>query len=529
MFLYRDEYYRGSLTDNECELLLQIVQAKSVGVLKNIIKNTPDHVVMMMQKDLTQFKKEGNSSVLNGYEISEQGTLTDAQTVGVAFLYHAKSALLGDEVGLGKTVQVAGLLNLLKEEKKVREEEFSFCFLTEKSNVPQIQEKLIKFTGDYVYRLDSAERKEVEKYFSLKKLYNVGVVAPHSLLNSGVFMKEMLNRPFDIIIVDESSVLKNNQSEIYKNTKEIFNFVDRKVLLNATPVETNLRDIYNQLALLDKGYLPKVTDFNKQFVKFKKTFYGFQPSGYKNVEFFKKAISLRYLARTRKDLGADYENNTYKMIVVPLSEQQKELMRKSSLKQMINDYPSGVDRNIPFNIQTTPKLDALYYLLENEIDVNSQVLIYCRFIEAQEALKEHLESMGFRVGLLNGRSSLSERDKVVKDFNEGNFEILITNVLRGLDLRYCDNCILYTIDPNPQKMVQFEGRITRDLDIKYKNVYMLVSMGREKDFVENELKLRVKMSKEVVNQGNSMVIQSILEGDNKIYFERVQQDGSSST
>lgn len=528
MLLYKDEYYKGSLSDAECDMILNIKESKIISHIKNVIKNTPSHILMLMQQNLENFKKTKDVMSLKDYNVQEQGVLTDAQTIGVAFLYYAKSALLGDEVGLGKTVQVAGLLNILKEEYKSKGLDFSYCFLTEKSNVPQIQEKLMKFTGDYVYRLDSAERKEVERYFELKNIKNLGLVAPHSLLNSGVMMKEILNKPFDIIIVDESSVLKNSTSEIYKNTKEIFNFVDRKVLLNATPVETNLRDIYNQLALLDKGYLPKVTDFNKQFIKFKKTFYGFQPSGYKNVDFFKKAIGLRYLARTRRDLGAEYKGNTYKVVVVPLSSVQKELHRKSSLKQMINDFPSGVDRFVPFTPETTPKLDALYYLLEEEVDVNNQVLIYCRFVEAQESLRQNLESLGYRVGILNGKSKLNIREQVVKDFNEGNFEILITNVLKGLDLRYCDTCILYTIDPNPQKMVQFEGRITRDLDIRYKNVYLIVSMGREKDFIDNELKLRVMMSKDVVNQGNSMVIQSILDEGSKVFFERVQLDESKN-
>lgn len=522
---YKGKYYQGNLTDEQAEAILTLISDYDcVTSLRHVIKDVPEHIITDIKNDAEAYEREHGS--LEGFskDYSKDigvGTLRDAQTIGVAFMYYAGSALLGDEVGLGKTVQIAGLCNVLKKDFENRGKEFRYCFLTEKSSVGQIRDKMIRFTGEYVGLLESGEKSVVEKYLERnkdKRYYSI--VGAHSLLNNPLFLTDCAKRPFDLIIIDESSILKNTSSEIYKNCKALFKYHNRKILLNATPVEIEIREMYNQLDLLDPDYMPSVTEFNRQFQKYKKGLFGFQPAGYKNEEVFKEAIKLRYLARTRADLGAKYTENTYKTILVPLSKEQKELNRKTTLKQMVSDYPTGVDRNVPFNELTTPKLAVLFHLLENEIDVfTSQALIYCRFVDAQIKMKEMLEEKGYRTVILNGRSKAKERDSVVKAFNEGHYDIMITNVLRGLDLKNCDTCILYTIDPNPQKMVQFEGRITRDFNIEYKSVYLLVSMGKEKKFVEKELKLRVEASAAFSKTGKSMVLEAINSDGNKEMFD----------
>ena len=93
---------------------------------------------------------------------------------GVAFMYFAKSALLGDEVGLGKTVQCAGLVNVIANEFKKRGSEFRFCFLTEKSSIDQIRKKMVQFTGRYVKMLESGEQAVVKKYIkSFEKNFSI--------------------------------------------------------------------------------------------------------------------------------------------------------------------------------------------------------------------------------------------------------------------------------------------------------------------------------------------------------------------
>lgn len=520
---YAGKYLQGSLADNTCAALLNLIENTSVITgLKHCIKDLPAYEISDIIRDYETYEKENGTVVgFNKQYPFNVGELRDTQTIGVAFMYLAKSALLGDEVGLGKTVQCAGLVNLLKDEYKKRGSEFRFCFLTEKSSINQIRNKMIQFTGEYVGMLESGEQKIVKKYLkSYEKGNHSSIVGGHSLLNSSEFLIHTSKNPFDLFIIDESSVIKNTSSDIFKNTKALLKFHERKVLLNATPLEQSALEFYNQLDLLDDTFLPSMQEFKRRYCVMKRGVFGYDDiAGYKNVDEFKQAVAFRYLARTRESLGATYVDNSYKTILVPLSPEQKRLIKKTSLYSMVHDYPPGVDRTIEFNTKTTPKAAALLYVL-SKIDVASgKALIYCRFVDCQAKLKELLEENGYRVAILNGTTKVKEKNAILDKFLSNAYDILITNIQRGLDLNNCDNCIMYTIDPNPQKMVQFEGRMTREFNVMYKSLFLLVSMGKEKKFVEEKLKLRVDASDAFTVQGRSMTVTALKEKDNIEKFE----------
>ena len=515
---FKGKYLQGSLSDKSCQALLNLIEGvEEIEGLKHCIQNLPSHLVQDIINDYENYEKEHGTMV--GFKKSYKpviGELRPAQTVGVAFMYLAKSALLGDEVGLGKTVQCAGLCNLIADEFRKRGSNFRFCFLTEKSSINQIRNKMIQFTGQYVRMLESGEAGVVKKYLkSYENGNRCSIVGSHSLLNSSEFLIHTSHHPFDLFIIDESSIIKNTTSDVFKNTKAILKYHERKILLNATPLEQNVLEFYNQLNLLDNDFLPTLAEFKRRYCVMKQGVFGFDEiAGYKNTEEFKQATAFRYLARTRASLGAEYVDNSYKTILVPLSDAQKRLIKKTSLYAMVHDYPPGVDRTIEFNPENVPKAGALLSVL-NSIDVSTgKALVYCKFVDCQLKLKELLEEYGYRTAILNGSTKVKERNETIDKFLNNGYDVLITNIQRGLDLNNCDNCILYTIDPNPQKMVQFEGRMTRDFNVKYKSLYLLVCMGKEKKFVEETLKLRVDAAEDFAIQGKSMTVAALQKREN---------------
>jgi len=522
---YLGKYLQGSLNDNIASALVKLISdCDVVESLQHIIKDVPSHIVTDIINDVEAYEKANKTVKGFNKDYSSHfrvGTLRDMQTVGVAFMYYAGSALLGDEVGLGKTVQIAGLCNLLKAENNGKGKPFRFCFLTEKTSIDQIRKKMMQFTGEYVCMLESGEQSVVERYI---KNYENGnrysIVGGHSLLNSSEFLIHTAKNPFDLIIIDESSIIKNTSSDIFKNTKALFKYHDRKILLNATPLEQSAEEFYNQLDLLDNTFLPTRETFRSRYCVLKRGVFGFEIAGYKNTDEFKEAISLRYLARTRVGLGAKYEGNQYKILLIPQSPEQKRIMKKTTLYQMVNDYPTGVDKHIPFNPETTPKVAALLDIL-SKIDVSTEkALVYCRYKECQNALKDILDSYDYRVSIINGESKIKDRNEIINKFLTDGYDIIITNVQKGLDLNNCDNVIMYTIDANPQKMVQFEGRMTREFDVIDKSLYMLVSMGREKKFVEETLKMRVDASSAFASTGNSMTMDALTNRTNIEVFKK---------
>ncbi len=59
--------------------------------------------------------------------------------------------------------------------------------------------------------------------------------------------------PFDMVVIDESSSFKSNQSQRWKALRKIIPYVDRLVELTGTPTSNGLLDLFAQVYLLDVG------------------------------------------------------------------------------------------------------------------------------------------------------------------------------------------------------------------------------------------------------------------------------------
>lgn len=516
---YQGKYYQGSLSDANAGAVLNLIQNVSVvSDLKHQITNLPYHAIRQLielyeREELANGFVKENTFPLDKSQYT--GTLRDEQTVGVAFMYLNGSCLLGDEVGLGKTVQVAGFMNIVRQQYASQGKHFSVLFLSEKTSVEQIRSKLIQFTGEYVGLLPSGEHDVMQRFANSREAgSDYSVVATHAAINSNIFLDSIAKHPFDVLIVDETAILRNKSTSTYYNAKALGSLFKYRIALNATPVEITSLDIFNQLDFVDPTLLPTRTEFEATFCK--KQVVNMHKSdiiGYKNEDVFRTAISLRYLARTRADLGGTYQDNEYKIVVAPLSEQQKRLMKKTSLHQLCADYPTGVSMRVPFNADTCGKVKILLELLQECNAKESSALVYCKYKECQAALRDILAQAGYSVAVINGEISGKKRAQIIDEASAGLYDIVLTNIFRAYDLPSFMTCIFYTVDPNPQNMVQFEGRITRDVDVIGKKVYLIFTEGVEMDTLK-KLQSRISASRAFTTTGRSLVSDAIVNRDN---------------
>ena len=512
-------YYKGSLkgaylNDKDCEILDNLIEvSKNNGCVKDLKK---------VIYNLTNDEVEQVKSARNSYFIDKKvGELRDEQTVGVAFMFFAKRLVLGDSVGLGKTVQICGLCNLITQMKEKQGTTFRFLYLTEKNLLEQTRNEMIKFTGEYVDIL-RGEKKYVKQFAEDNEselLYSV--VGSHSLINSVEFQEYMRTykalygcNPFDALIVDESAVIGNMATKTYSNGKYLADDFDWVVVINATPFENNLRSFYAQLNFCDETLLPTKTVFQNLYEEKSYSHFGGYPKfngKYKNAHIFREQVKYRYLARTRKQLGAVMKDCTAKIIECGVSSIQRELLKKTSMPQMVYDCPSYFDDTLVMDRRTTPKIGSLLDLINGEFKNESTILVYCRYKEAQRGIEEALREEGITHETLNGDTTFEDKNSIVSRFKMGDFRVLITNIQKGLNFGNCNVCIFYSYDPNPNKMVQFEGRTTRSKDIIGKHCRVLVTKGKERNKFEKELKERAKGSDAFAGSDYSCILSLLLD------------------
>ena len=518
---YYNGSYQGSLTEEQCAALDYYIDLNnrkgSEDQLTHCIKEMSNEEASKLIYDYETFGVPTRE-----YKIPI-GTLRDYQTLGVAFAFHAGNYINGDSVGMGKTVETAGFYNVMTKYYESLSLQYRMLVLTEKNIVNQFRFDMVKFTGQFFRRIPNAESREVSDFILNNPVdlpLKASVVATHALIKSNEFIawleqcRQNDNFPFHTLVVDESSILGGKSTNlIVKAFKLLSKYFKKIIFLNATPFESHLEIFYNQLNLLDPKLLPVKTAFQKEYCVMKwQGAYKVPTKKYKNTDKFKSLIKYHYFARTRKDRGAQMNNCKGGIIMSDLSPVQKEWLQKTQMYKYVFDCPNVLSKDIEFNEDNVPKLESLMNLIENEAADEPSILVFTYYKEAQRSLSIYLDGRDISNEILNGETKQAERERIIEEFKQNKFRVLITNVQRGLNFGNCSFLVFYSIDPNPSKMIQFEGRITRALDIDNKTVYILCSKGKEERSLLAIVKARAKATTEFTNTDISVLLDILLGG-----------------
>src|SRR5438445_213079 len=148
-------------------------------------------------------------------------------------------AILADEVGLGKTIEAS----IIYKELAIRGLARRALILTPASLVGQWQGELEeKFFERFETPTDPDDWQRVTK-----------AIISHDRARSRRHAEEILRHRWDLVIVDEAHKVKSHRGATYQFIEKIER--DFILLLTATPLQNDLRELYNLITLLRPGQL----------------------------------------------------------------------------------------------------------------------------------------------------------------------------------------------------------------------------------------------------------------------------------
>lgn len=522
--------YLGDMSEPQAELIMQTRESKVIPNLKNMLFDFP---IDLIQQSIDEQQSIRNIIKRDKIDYTQYvAQLRDYQTVGTAFMYLSPRSIIADGCGLGKTAEVAALINWLK----YKGEMSRFLIAVETSAIGQTQAELMRFTGLYVVAMPS-EATKIRKVIEKTDWTKVdGIVIKHSTLRSDPFSKwlalnineEGMCNIFDTFFLDESSVIKNDTTKMYSYTKNICQIVKRVHFMNATTFETNILDIYNQMDMMDQSLLPKKWRIEQEFCTYARTSYWTKENGkakmnwrrerngYKNQAVFKESLKLVYFGRCKKDIGMDLPH-IYKVYEVePTNAMSLGLEKGYRYSELLNCPSLIPDCGIPMDRKNVPKLDRLCELIENDFSQES-VMVYCFHLAAQQTIADELAKIGRKPVILNGSiTDATERYRIQQAFNNGEYDVIITNIKKSLNLYGGDVCIFYSMETNPSKSFQIASRIDRNVDDKLKTFVMLLYKGTDEyRFFTTTVKQRAKDARDLTIDAKTTV---------DFFFESMMED-----
>lgn len=188
----------------------------------------------------------------------------------------------------------------------------------------------------------------------------------------------------------------------------------------------------------------------------------------------------RFGVRQRQTLLSEYDGiHSLTMSATPIPRSLALATHGQTNVSILNERPPG---RTPVKTSYVPsaKVDAMFEFMASRAAAGTQSYIVCAAIEPSDAVqvrsaKEMHETLckrfpGVRFGLLHGRCSTDEKNRVMRDFSAGDIDILITTTVIEVGVDVPNATVMAVLDADRfglAQLHQLRGRVGRGAKESY--------------------------------------------------------------
>ncbi len=475
---------------------------------------------------------------------SLNASLRPYQFEGYSWLYYLQQNNLGgclaDDMGLGKTIQAISLLLKNKEDSPgeevpgpnpVQDELFQAIPDTERtpdrtslivvpsSLIHNWKNEILKFAPSLKWLLYVGNQRSRD----LQRFEKVDVVISsyHTVRQDIEFLSGFR---FHYIILDESQVIKNPYSKVYKAMTMLNS--EHRIALTGTPIENSLTDLWSQMNFVNEGLLGNLNFFRREFVV---------PIEKKNDEAcelrLKKLINPFILRRTKEEVARDLPEINDQVVYCSMTDAQRKFYEeeKSTIRRSIfeNIDKQGIDNSAMIVLQGLTRLrqaanhpalidedyrdDSGKYgeilrNIENIVAEGHKVLVFSSFVKHLQLFRADFDERGISHTILTGAST--NRESIVKAFqeNENCKVFLISLKAGGTGLNLTAAGYVFILDPwwNPASEAQAVSRAHRIGQEKNVFVFRFISENSIEEKIQMLQEKKSKIAEAFVSSNNPL-------------------------
>jgi SNF2 family DNA or RNA helicase len=452
-------------------------------------------------------------------------------------------AILADEVGLGKTIEAGIILK----ELRIRGLARRILVLTPASLVTQW--------------VDELEDKFLEKFEPIEEPHQwkraTRAIASYDRARQKKHSAQLLRHKWDLVIVDEAHKCKNHNTARYKLIQEIQrNYL---LLLTATPIQNDLRELYNLITLLRPGHLGTWKEFKRQYVA---------DRGGREVRQVSalRELTSRVMIRTRRasvahimslpprrarhpDLWltaaeADVYGDTARFLRdlyregfrVPTLQESLQDRRKRKARtgrgiyfleclrlaqRLCSSTPALASSLIKLSegelivpefrlraralaeqsraVTTSAKLDQLTDLLTQS---DEKLVIFSEHLPTVKMIQDRVKQVGRPSTALTGSLDRLQRHRVLRRFEDEPRAVLVSTRAgtEGLNLQFCHQLVNYELPWNPMVVEQRIGRVHRFGQRMEVQLYNYAARGTVEAHILRLLHTKIRLFELVVGE-----------------------------
>ena len=431
---YRNLFEFGKSTDD-----LIKIHKQHFSILSEILDNKESDGFRKLEKLLLPeklpipVKPEGLNCNLRDYQLEGLSWLQWLQSSGLG-------GCLADDMGVGKTIQTLALLQHNKETLPAGEkpegnsktltlfdipvQKFTSIIIVPATLVYNWENEIRRFIpGMKVYCHKGPQRTRTTRHLHY---YDIVISSYHTVRQDIDLLSSFR---FHYIILDESQVVKNPSSMIYKSVIQLRS--EYKLVLTGTPVENSLTDLWAQLNFINPGLLGSLSFFRREFARPLEKLRDDEKESH-----LRKLISPFILRRTKEMVARDLPPVTEQTVYCEMTEDQNKIYEeeksavRNTLMSSINE--SGKEKSSIMVLQGLMKLrqisnhpviadeeytggsgkfETVLNDIENVVYEGHKILVFSSFVKHLKLFATSLEEKNISYSMLTGAST--DREKII--------------------------------------------------------------------------------------------------------------------
>ena len=380
------------------------------------------------------------------------------QKVGVAFAEASNGrCLIGDEMGVGKTIQAIGYAAINHARPAV-----VVC----PANVKYNWQKEIKkwLPAETVQVIDSSKTEMVAAEF---------YIITYDLLIKR--LQDILRIRPQLTIIDEAHYIKNSKAQRTIATMTVARHCPRVIALSGTAIASRPKEFFNVLNLLRPDEFNSEWNFKQSYCDPFHNGFGWNFDGASNTKELNERTRDVCIRRLKSEVLPDLPPRTRQFLPIQLTPEQRRTydIAQDEWEQRINEYylngepiPPGTmlvmlgelrkkcgEIKIPY---------ACDWVKEYNSSTGKPLIVFAHHSDIIKGISLGLGDL--KVANITGQTPAKERMNIVDSFQEGHVDVLVCSTMaakEGLTLTKADTILFIEREWVPSDEEQAEARVHR--------------------------------------------------------------------
>ena len=439
--------------------------ANAIAKLDDVNSYVEKHTQRIKMSDAAFIDDTTDMEIKLSKILREGKKLYPFQYVGVRFVELTNGrCLIGDDMGIGKTIQALAYIGLHPETQPV----LVVCPANVKYNwLKEAQDWLPNISSGVVKNGNSA-------------IPDTDIV----IINYDLMRKkkdELMERDFNLCIFDESHYLKNRKAQRTIASLELGIKADHVICLSGTAITNRPEEFFTTLNLISPADFPNFMQYAKRYCDAYHNGWGWDYSGSTNSEELHLITRDFTIRRLKKEVMSELPDKIRQFI--PVHPDNKDLTVYQRIQRAyLADYHAQIDSGhmepgFVLNMLTELRhhcgllkvKEAARWVQEYHAQTNKPIVIYAHHLDVILALVSELNITTSNTQpplkpVITGKTSSMKRMEIIEAFQEGKIPILICSTVaakEGITLTAADTVVFVEREWVAAWEEQAEDRVNR--------------------------------------------------------------------